>query len=224
MPLQQKTETKGPGRPPKASDAEGVKTSLLQIALHLASEKGAAAVSVRQIAKEAGVTPAMVHYYFGSKHGLFEAVLDDIVATLLPKIRAAIGEDLTGEQTLTEFIGAVTSLMLSEPSIPGFMVKEVILGDGRLRRRFVETYALEIATLIPTRIMQEIEGGNFRRDLDPLFSLLSLAGMTIFPFLARPVAEKGFGVDFGQSFQKKFVDHTSQLFLHGVTPLEEHKS
>ena len=71
---------KGPGRPSRSDSEPDVKQVLLMTALRLGARSGIADVSTRSVAEAAGVTPAMVHYYFGSKQGLFEAVLDEIVA------------------------------------------------------------------------------------------------------------------------------------------------
>ena len=63
-----------PGRPLSAS-APPVRESLLVAAGRLTAERSLGEVSVREVARAAGVTPAMVHYYFGDKDGLHEAML-----------------------------------------------------------------------------------------------------------------------------------------------------
>jgi AcrR family transcriptional regulator len=68
---------------------------LIQIAETLFAEHGYEAVSVRQLAKEAGVNLAMISYYFGSKEGLFAALLEYKIPRTREKLEAldAITED-----------------------------------------------------------------------------------------------------------------------------------
>ena len=64
------------GRPPKAK-AKAVSTasdSILDAAEDLFSKHGFYGVTIREVAREAGVDTALVHYYFGAKRGLFDAV------------------------------------------------------------------------------------------------------------------------------------------------------
>jgi len=64
------------GRPPKAK-APGVADTrdlILDAAEDLFSKHGFYGVTIREVGREAGVDTALVHYYFGAKRGLFDAV------------------------------------------------------------------------------------------------------------------------------------------------------
>jgi len=63
-----------------------VKTALLEAAARLFAERGPAAVSVRDIAAEAGVNHGLVHRHFGSKEALLGEVLDRLVADIVAAI------------------------------------------------------------------------------------------------------------------------------------------
>ena len=66
-------KTRSRGRPRGRSTA---REDILEVARRRFSQEGYAAVSVRSIAHEAGVDPALVNYHFGSKRGLFGAALE----------------------------------------------------------------------------------------------------------------------------------------------------
>lgn len=59
-------------------DREASKQALIAAATELLAERGPKDVSVREIARRAGVNHGLVHHYFGSKAGLVTAVLDDL--------------------------------------------------------------------------------------------------------------------------------------------------
>ena len=69
----QKSRT-GRGRPSRKSDSNNYKELILDSAEGLFAQHGFYGVSTRQVATEAGVDVALVHYYFGTKRGLFDAV------------------------------------------------------------------------------------------------------------------------------------------------------
>lgn len=64
------------GRPPKAKAPGTADTRdlILDAAEDLFSKHGFYGVTIREVAREAGVDTALVHYYFGAKRGLFDAV------------------------------------------------------------------------------------------------------------------------------------------------------
>ena len=59
------------GRP--SGDDQDLRRRLLDAAIAQFARTGIAATSLRAIATEAGVTPAMLHYYFGDKARFTEA-------------------------------------------------------------------------------------------------------------------------------------------------------
>ncbi|MBL4819671.1 MAG: TetR/AcrR family transcriptional regulator, partial [Gammaproteobacteria bacterium] len=63
---------------PIGGDSEKVKQKLLDAARQLFISCEFKAVSVRQIAKSAGVNGAMVNYYFGGKRGLYLAMVEQV--------------------------------------------------------------------------------------------------------------------------------------------------
>ena len=61
---------------PGGSKSERTKLRIQQAAARLFASRSFETVSTRAIAKEAGVDAALIHHYFGSKEGLFQAVLN----------------------------------------------------------------------------------------------------------------------------------------------------
>ena len=73
---------KTPGRP--SEGAGDKRKAILSAALTLFASQGAAATSLPEIGRAAHVTPAMVHYYFGGRSGLIDALMEE---RILPGIR-----------------------------------------------------------------------------------------------------------------------------------------
>ncbi|MFD8532869.1 TetR family transcriptional regulator [Streptosporangium canum] len=87
-----------PGRRPGAADTRG---QILAAARETFSEKGFDKATIRGIARQAGVDPALVHHYFASKEGMFVAAMelpvnpDEVIPTIMNGPREEIGERLT---------------------------------------------------------------------------------------------------------------------------------
>ena len=203
-----------PGRPARGEEGPGVREALLEAARSLFAARDFRAVSLREIAAEAGVSPAMVHYYFGDKTGLFDALLDATFSGLLERIREAQAEHGSGD------VGALLEILVgtigAEPWIPRLLIREVLSDEGPFRERFIERYASQVAAIIPALVARGQQDGDFRSDLDPRLAFASLVGMTVFPFAARPVLERVLGLEYDEEFRRRFVEHTRRLFVEGT--------
>lgn len=91
------------GRRPGKHDT---RRDILTAARDIFAERGYDSATVRQIAASAGVDPALVHHYFGTKESLFRAAVEAPIdpATLLPKI-IGDGLDGIGERMVRTFLG-----------------------------------------------------------------------------------------------------------------------
>ena len=65
------------------------RSAILARALDLFASRGYDAVGVQEIADAAGITKPTLYHYFGSKHGLLEALLDEQLAPLLTSVEQA---------------------------------------------------------------------------------------------------------------------------------------
>jgi AcrR family transcriptional regulator len=123
------------GRRPGAPDT---RAEVLAAARASFAEKGFRGTTIRAVAASAGVDPALVHHYFGSKDDLFVAALEipvDPREVLAPVVAA--GPDGAGERLLRVFLG-----VWDDPAVqPGLlaMVRSLIADDsgGLVRDAFI---------------------------------------------------------------------------------------
>jgi len=71
---------------------------ILDAALKVFAEQGVAGANLRAIARGAGCDPALIYYHFGSKEGIFEALLDELFGELQRELAKVVGET-TGQPT-----------------------------------------------------------------------------------------------------------------------------
>jgi AcrR family transcriptional regulator len=208
---------RGRGRPSPQDDSTDVAASLLEAARGLFAERAFNEVSTREIAGAAGVNPAMIHYYFGDKEGLYKAMLERVFERLFSEL-GKLATVPRPANPIADLLSLYAETLSRDPWIPRLMIREVLSEGAPFREEFIERYAVPASKLIPGLVRGEKKAGRMRGDLDPKLAALSLIGMTLFPFLAFPVARRVFGVRLDDDFRERFVDHTLKLFFEGASP------
>jgi len=213
---------RGPGRPARQERRHDVREALLEAAGRLFAARGVEEVALREVARAAQVTPAMVHYYFGDKRGLYDALLEHALGRLLARVRAVTATPPGERDEIAGLLEVAVGTLAAEPWIPSLIIREVLAEGGHFRDRFIEGYASQMARVVPDLIAGEQARGRLRRDLDPRLAFLSVIGMTVWPFAVRPVIERALGLDLDASgFAARFVAHTHRLFLEGAAHRED---
>lgn len=121
------------GRRPKT--AESGRTALLRAAMHQFSRKGYDGTSLRAVAEEAGVDMALINRLFGSKAGLWSAMIELAAAdesrnSALTSIKDGTGMDV--RQRLELFIEVIVDVAIDLPVFPGLLLQEASTPGERM--------------------------------------------------------------------------------------------
>jgi AcrR family transcriptional regulator len=207
---------RGPGRPRAAAPGQRERRErLLDAAVALYGEVGIAGANLRDIAARAEVTPAMVHYYFGSKDELRDAVVEERLMPLIGALRAgleAAGPD--PRDLITTFVGGMYAAVGRFPWLPSLWVREVLCENGALRDLLVTRIAPQLPLLLAARLTEAQRQGALPADLDPRLLIVSLMGLTLLPFAAAPIWRRVFAA--GDVDADKLLSHTLALLDHGI--------
>jgi TetR/AcrR family transcriptional regulator len=192
-----------------------VRQALTAAARALFTRRAFNEVGIREIAAAANATPAMIHYYFGDKEGLYVAMLEDVLQRLLAQLHEAATAG-TGGDPLVALLRIYITTLARDPWIPRLLVREVLVEGAPFRDRFIKDFASQGAVFVPALLRDAIANGRLRADLDPILATLSLVGMAAFPFIAFPVASRVFQISIDAEFRERFIAHTARLFLRGA--------
>ncbi len=175
-----------PGRP--RADQANLRERLLDAAVECFTVASIAATSLRSIAVAAGVTPAMVHYYFGSKERLLEAF---IAERILPEIATlAAGVSAAGDDPralIAAFVHGLHAAVVRRPWLPALWLREVIGEHGALREMLFKHVAERVPRVLVQRFAALQKEGAVSADLDPRLLVVSLVGLTLFPLAAQSI-------------------------------------
>lgn len=197
LPGEARVPRRGPGRPSALdADATGQRTTLLRAALDCYVRHGVSGTTLRHIADHAGVTPATLHYHFGSRDGLLDAVVEEQLLPALLPMQAAVqaaGEDVAA--SVAALVNGLCAVIQAHPWLPPLWVREVVSEGGALRGLLVERIAPTVAQTLAARFAAAQARGQVNPDLDPRLLMVSLIGLTMFPAAGAPIWRQVFGAD-----------------------------
>ncbi|MDX1804330.1 MAG: TetR/AcrR family transcriptional regulator [Alcanivorax sp.] len=176
-----------PGRP-SASDKAGQRERLIDTALQLFSERGIAATPLNRIARQARVTPALLHYYFGNKQQLVQVVVEErLLARLRPVADAAARLDDTqpAGAVIEQYVRTLVTTVAAIPWLPPLWVREVLSDDGQLRQVLLRELAPRFAQSVSARVAAGQAAGSINPRLDARLMPISLIGLTVFALASR---------------------------------------
>lgn len=166
------------------NDVPGVRARVVSAGRAEFARCGLAAASVRAIAQGAGVTPAMINYYFGGKRGLYDAAVAEAQQRLAARLSAAAGAgDRAG--LAPRLAGAYFDFLSEDQELQRLLLREV-LDQGESVRE------LAAAWVEPLRTLFEALYGD---DDEALQLAVSLFGAVAGYFLYEPVLGAFLGGD-----------------------------
>ncbi|WP_159340369.1 MULTISPECIES: TetR/AcrR family transcriptional regulator [Leclercia] len=176
-------QARRPGRPRGSKPTATSREQLLDIALDLFARQGIARTSLNAIAKEAGVTPAMLHYYFNSREQLLDAMIEERFLPLRSAIATLFSAHPDDPVTaLRLMVEKLAELAVEHHWFAPLWMQEVI-GEmpvlrAHLQARFGdEKYQGTLDTV--ARWQQE---GKLNRDLAPELLFTTLLSLVLVPF------------------------------------------
>ena len=193
---------------------QDLKAQILATAEQLFTDLGYAATSIRNIADTAGVNPALVHYYFGNKHALLEAVLKH---SLEPMVRALASLKSSESASVEDIVTLLIPMAATHPNIPRLLTREVLLPGGEMQDYFIENLAPQLGGALPGLLERERKAGKLRDDIDPAYAALMILAVCFFPFIARSLAEPVLGIKLGTDGAEILAQNVSELLKRGLT-------
>ena len=169
------------------------------------------------IAREAGVTPAMVHYYFKTRDQLLDVLIDERFVPLRAELgRAFADSDAEPAEALRAFAEGLIAVCERYPWFATLWVREVISEGGLLRQRIAERFGDANKKASIARIAQWQKEGKLNSHLEPSLLFVSLFGLTVLPLaVTYPSAEESGGY---APRRDQIARHAVAMLMHGIGP------
>lgn len=153
--------------------------------------KGYDGARTTSIAQKAGVTHAMLHYYFRTKEQLFERIIDKNISSLGQTMLAAMGDPtMPLLERIRYGISAHFDLIVENPLLPRFLLNEIV---SRPERYSILSERIKmIASVLFTSLQKDIDEAAERGEIEKVdmrMLLMSLFSLNIFPFVIYDFAQ-----------------------------------
>jgi TetR/AcrR family transcriptional regulator len=208
---------RGPGRPAGSSGQQRGREAILEAARELLAELGTSRVTLRMVAERAGVRAPLVHYYFGGKAELFEAVIEEVGSRLRDRLLAIATHSETPEERFREYIAGVIHTMAADPFAPRLIAELVLFPDDERTDRFVRDFGEPNVAALGQVVQDGITSGAFG-PLDPQLLAPALIGSCLFYFLGAPALRRIMGSDpLDPKSVERYAAYVGELLLHGIS-------
>ena len=209
----------------KAPDRE-TEQRILDAARAVFVRKGTAGARMQEIAAEAGVNQALLHYYFRSKERLSAAVFQQFAVRLFPALIETLGSDKSLDDKIDRFVAIYLDNLQRTPFLPAYLLSELHHHPER-----VEQMLASIAGAAPGAVMrpllrkleiqidERVRAGTMRAIAAEQFAA-NLISLCIFPFAARPMFRIMFEMDDARfdAFIERRKTGIPEFFRNAIRP------
>ncbi len=169
----------------KAKKNQSTEEKILAAAKKVFVHKGMAGARMQDIADEAGINKALLHYYFRSKEKLFEVIFQAALTRLIPRVNAILNKECSLFEKIETFCREYIEVVLDNPYIPLFVINEANKQSHDFLTKVWGGNKPEISRLLE-QIEQEVKQ-DIIKPISPAQLLMNMMSMCIFPFVGRPI-------------------------------------
>lgn len=205
------------GRRRAVADVD-VREHMLDCATQLFSQQGIAATTMAQIAAAAGVTSAMVHYYFINREKLLDAVVDERIVRCVQFVWGIDDANAVGDPfaLVHELIARLFDVTARMPWLPPLWLREIVNEGGMLRERMLKRIPIEQTTRFASRIGAAQQEGVVNPAIEPRLLFISILALVMLPLATAKTWQSVRGMPRGDPAVLR--RHVTALLMQGMEP------
>jgi len=177
----------------KLKKEQNTEERILSAAKKIFLKEGMAGARMQDIADEAGINKAMLHYYFRSKEKLFERIFTELSQHFFPRLIRIFESDESLFRKIQLFVEEYIDQMRRMPYLPIFVLNEVNRQPETFIKKMMGNRRPPVKKFMDD-VQDEIKKGIIK-PVNPLQLLLNIISLCIFPFVARPMFQLVTNID-----------------------------
>jgi TetR/AcrR family transcriptional regulator len=186
------------------------KVQILAKTIPLFASRGFSGVSIRDVARQAGMTPAALYHHFPDKQDLYRQALKQAFSDRGSRLTAVLKSEDTCEQRLTKFIAHLCEDMAEDPDFLPLVQREMLDGNQERLKALAEDVLGDLFVTI-AELIREFSPGS-----DPHMVAISMVGMVMFHVESRTLRMHLPGGEMKHNQPEVFARHITDLLLHGL--------
>jgi AcrR family transcriptional regulator len=176
------------GRPPKladdgsrTNDPERTMADIVAVATREFADKGLAGGRIDEIAAATRTSKRMIYYYFGSKEGLYVAVLEEAYRSIRAIEQGLQLDDLSPEDALRKLVGFTVDYQRANPDFVRLVMNENIhRGQFLAQSKTIQQLNVPAIGAVEAVYRRGVKAGVFRKDIDPVDLHMSISALSFF--------------------------------------------
>jgi TetR/AcrR family transcriptional regulator len=169
----------------KDAQKDSTEAKILHAAKKVFVEKGMSGARMQDIADQAGINKALLHYYFRTKEKLFDVIFKEAASLFFPRITGIVEAEISLFEKIEGFCTAYIDLLLENPYLPLFVLSEANKEPQRFRQKFWKNREVVFGQFMEN-ILTEIKNKRIK-PVDPRQLFMNMISMCVFPFVGKPV-------------------------------------
>ena len=191
---------------------------IFEAAFRVFQLKGFKGARMQEIADEAGINKAMLHYCFKNKELLFEAVFMNAFGKLAPQINEIFKSQDSIFEKIKKFPDSYISFVMNYPFLPQFIIQEM-----NNNPEFVTKFLKKEIRPDPTKLIHQIENEiklGILKPINPKQLLIDIFSMTVFPFAAQALL-KGMIQVSNEEFMQLMEERKKYIYEQIITSIKK---
>lgn len=165
----------------RTNDPERTMADIIEVATQEFSEKGLAGARIDDIAQAMRTSKRMIYYYFGSKEGLYVAVLEEAYRRIRQIETELHLEDLAPEDALRKLVGFTVDYQLANPDFIRLVMNENIhRGEFLAQSKTIQQLNVPVINAVRKVYERGVKAGVFRSGIDPVDLHMSISALSFF--------------------------------------------
>lgn len=175
------------------SDQKDTEQQILDTARDVFYQKGYDGARMADIAKEAGINKALLHYYYRSKEKLFQTVFEAAFGQVIKTLTKIFDINKPLPELVESFVHQYIDMIRSRPYLPGFVLHELTRSPQHLKSMVDAHFREHLAEILPQ--LQEKINREYHRPIELPHFMANMIALSIFPFVAKPILVTIFEMD-----------------------------
>jgi TetR/AcrR family transcriptional regulator len=173
-------------------------------------QKGLLNATTQEIADEAGVNRALIHYYFRSREQMLDTLLVETMQEKKDRVRSILLSDLSFKDKIARYIDMIVDLGLTYPYLDNFIISETARHPDKMKD-FCSRDRMKSSDLIEEQLKEEIK----KKRIPPISAehfMVNLSSLCNYPLLAKSVLKAIHGMT-DAAYRKFLIERKKIIFM-----------
>lgn len=197
---------------------DNTENRIKETAKKLFQEKGFDAVRTREIAEEAGINSALLHYYFRSKEKLFHIIMIESISEMFSFMRLIINNPETSlSEKIDLIIEGYLNIIKANPRLALFVLNELNTNSEKIIMQSAIAKNMLTDSSLFRQIKEQLQKKSIR--MSPLHIMLNAISLSVMPVIARPLITYLYDVDVTEFMEER--RRLIPVWIKGMLQLDE---